>query len=101
MFEHRTDPLLSRSQFIRRLGRQLLRGGLLLSLMLLIGIMGYHFFESLSWIDSIFNASMILSGMGPANELHTTGGKLFASVYAIFSGVVFIAMMGLLLTPVM
>ena len=60
---------------------------------------GYHGLEGLSWIDSFLNAAMILSGMGPANELHTVGGKLFAGIYAIFSGVIFISMAAVLLAP--
>ncbi len=65
-----------------------------------IGILGYHFLEGLSWINSLLNASMILGGMGPVNPLQTTAGKLFASFYALFSGVVFIAAMGVLAAPI-
>lgn len=68
---------------------------------LAIGMLGYRGLEGLSWIDSFLNAAMILSGMGPANELHTTGGKLFAGCYAIFSGVIFITMAALLFGPVL
>lgn len=65
-----------------------------------IGIVCYHQLESLSWIDSFLNASMILGGMGPVNEMHTEAGKLFAGCYALFSGIFFIAMAGILLAPV-
>jgi len=67
---------------------------------LLIGVAGYHFTEGLPWLDSLLNASMILGGMGPVNELHTSGGKLFASFYALFSGIIFLASVAILLAPV-
>lgn len=63
------------------------------------GILGYHEFKGLTWIDATVNASMILGGMGPVNELHTTAGKLCASIYALFSGLAFIAVMSVLLAP--
>jgi hypothetical protein len=64
-----------------------------------IGILGYHFFEGFSWIDSTVNAAMILGGMGPVNPLTTNGGKLFASLYALFSGIVFLVAVAVLLAP--
>jgi hypothetical protein len=67
---------------------------------LLIGIAGYHWLAGLNWIDSLLEASMILGGMGPINPIRTTSAKLFASGYALFSGLVFIGLMGILLTPV-
>lgn len=67
---------------------------------LVIGILGYRLTEGFSWIDALLNASMILSGMGPANELKTNGGKLFASFYALFSGIVFITTAGIVLAPI-
>lgn len=60
---------------------------------------GYHATEGLSWIDALLNASMILGGMGPVSEIRTTAGKLFASAYALFSGVLFLAVAGVLLAP--
>jgi len=67
---------------------------------LFIGVSGYHFFENLPWLDALLNASMILGGMGPVDTLKTVGGKLFASFYALYSGLVLIGLMGLLLAPV-
>jgi hypothetical protein len=67
---------------------------------LFIGIFGYHFVAQLSWIDALVNASMLLGGMGPVNELHTTGAKLFASFYALFAGIVFLVSVGLLFAPI-
>ena len=66
-----------------------------------LGIGGYHWIAGLGWIDSVLNAAMILGGMGPVDRLDTTGAKLFAAAYAIFSGLVFISVMGVVLAPVM
>jgi hypothetical protein len=65
-----------------------------------IGMVGYHYLESLSWIDSLLNASMILGGMGPVNALQTDAGKIFASFYALYSGIILLASVGVLATPV-
>ncbi|HXY55229.1 MAG TPA: hypothetical protein VEM40_11235 [Nitrospirota bacterium] len=64
------------------------------------GIAGYHYFEGLPWMDAFVNAAMILGGMGPVNELHTTAGKLFAGCYALYSGMVFLVAAGVLFAPV-
>jgi hypothetical protein len=70
-----------------------------LAISLVIGIIGYHYTSNIAWIDSVHNASMILSGMGPVVTIGSTGGKLFSSGYALFSGVVFISNIGIILTP--
>ncbi|MDB5187973.1 MAG: hypothetical protein JWO50_493 [Candidatus Kaiserbacteria bacterium] len=101
MFEHRHEELLSRREFVRRMGRFALLGVLLIAISWLIGILGYHMLENMSWLDSVLNAAMILGGMGPVDQLHTTAGKLFASFYAIFSGVVFLASVAVLFAPVL
>lgn len=72
----------------------------LIAVALGIGMVGYHYSENMSWIDAFLNASMILSGMGPANTLATPGGKLFAGFYALFSGLAFIAIVVIMLSPV-
>lgn len=100
MFEHRRQPLLPRKAFFFRL---LHHTGIALGIIagsLFIGIIGYHELEGKSWIDSILNAAMILGGMGPVNQLNTSAGKLFASFYALFSGIVFLVVVALLLAPV-
>ncbi len=101
MFEQRTQPLASRTIFLQRFVRF---GSFALGIILVslgIGILGYHFIVGLSWVDSLLNASMLLGGMGPIDtDLQTTGAKLFASFYAIFSGVVFLVAIGILSTPV-
>ena len=100
MFEHHKQPLASRSDFTRRMLRfGLLTAGIIL-FSLGIGILGYHYLESLSWIDSLLNASMILGGMGPVNELRTNAGKVFASFYALYSGIVLLASVGVLAAPI-
>lgn len=99
MYEHRSRPLLSRIEFFFRVLRHGLLAIGILFIALGIGIFGYHGFEGMPWIDATLNASMILGGMGPVNALNTVGGKLFASAYALFSGVVFIGVMGLVFAP--
>jgi hypothetical protein len=100
MYEHHTEPLASPQVFARRLALNGLIGLLLLAFSLVIGILGYHFLESLSWVDSLLNASMILGGMGPVNPLNTEAGKIFASFYAIYSGVILLASVGILIAPI-
>jgi hypothetical protein len=99
MFEHRHQPLLSRPAFARRVGRSAATSGLLIGSSLAVGVLGYRFTADLSWIDALLNASMILTGMGPVSPLYTTGAKLFASFYALFSGVVFIASISVVIAP--
>ena len=101
VYEHRSQPLLSRAEFRRRL---FLHASIALSLMALalgIGVLGYRLTEGMPWLDALLNASMILGGMGPVTELHSDGGKVFASLYALFAGVVFIALTGVLLAPIL
>lgn len=75
-------------------------GLLFIGIALFFGMLGYHFFESMSWVDAFLNASMILSGMGPANTMMTSGGKIFAGCYALFSGLVFIAISVIIFSPI-
>ena len=100
IYEHKSQPLLPKPLYLKRLITHGLIALFLLAIALGTGICGYHFLESFSWIDSLLNASMILGGMGPVGELKTDAGKYFASGYAIFSGVVFIAVAGILVAPV-
>ncbi len=99
MFEHRKDQLLSRSAFIARI---MWSAGIALGLVtasLAIGAFGYHETVGLTWIDAILNAAMILTGMGPVNQINTTSGKLFATLYALYSGVAFLTMAAVLFAP--
>jgi len=100
MYEHRSTPLLPLRKFVHRVVGHVALSALVLVGSLAIGVIGYHVFEGFSWIDSLLNASMILGGMGPVNELHTSAGKFFASFYALFSGVVFLVGAGIIVAPV-
>jgi hypothetical protein len=99
-FERHDQPLLSRREFTLRVLRHTAAGIGVLVVSLMIGVLGYHFFENLSWLDALLNASMILGGMGPVNPIVTPAGKVFASLYAIFSGMVFLAVAGVMMAPV-
>src|SRR5207247_6128923 len=90
MYEHRSELLLTRAQFFRRMFKHALAVGGVLAVSLGLGVLGYHGFEGLPWLDALLNASMILGGMGPVDPLKSTGGKLFASFYALFSGIIFL-----------
>lgn len=72
----------------------------LVSASLAIGVAGYHYLGELGWVDSLLNASMILGGMGPVDPLRTLQAKLFAAFYALFSGIVFLGVAGIMLAPV-
>ena len=99
MYETRSKRLVSRMEFFFRVIRHGVFALGVVFVTLVIGILGYHGFEGIPWTDAILNASMILGGMGPVDTLHTVGGKLFASAYALFSGVLFIGIMGIILAP--
>jgi hypothetical protein len=99
MYEHRTQPLLTRAQFALRVTGHFGYSLLACAIALAAGVLGYHILGSLNWVDSLLNASMILGGMGPVDPLKTDAAKVFASLYALFSGLVFIGLLGLLLAP--
>lgn len=99
MFEHRTDPLLPAHRFFWRAVGFLGLSAAVIGLALGIGVLGYHHFGGLPWIDALVNASMILGGMGPVDPITSHAGKLFASAYALFSGLLFIGAASLVLTP--
>lgn len=99
MYEHRRHRLLPWPWFIRRASRHLLWGVAIVFAAVGVGTVGYHSAGHLGWLDSFLNASMILSGMGPVDRMETSAGKLFAALYALFSGVVFIGVMGIILAP--
>ena len=100
MFEHRNEPLISRRHFVRRLARHGLWGLLIVGGSLGIGMIGYHALAGFSWVDSLLNASMLLGGMGPVGDLPNDAAKIFASAFALYSGIVFLVLAGLLLGPV-
>ncbi len=99
MFESRTDPIAPRFVFVRRMIKFATIALVVIGIALGLGILGYHYIAKFSWIDSLLNASMILGGMGPMGDLPSDASKVFASVYALFSGLVFISVMGIVLAP--
>ena len=98
-YERRAQPLASRRKFYLRLARSGMLAVGLVAVSLLIGMMGYHVFEGMSWIDAFLNASMLLGGMGPVDNPKTYGGKLFAGAYALYCGLLVIISTGILLAP--
>ena len=100
MFERKHETVASPAVFAKRMvGAVGLSLGLILPA-LFIGIAGYHWIDNLDWVDALLEASMILGGMGPVNPLHNDAAKIFASGYALFSGLVLIGVMGIILTPI-
>jgi hypothetical protein len=99
-FEHFSRPLLSRAAFLRRFSLSALIGVALIGVSLAFGILGYHGLERLSWMDSFLNASMILGGMGPIWSPHTDAGKIFAGLYALYSGLAVLVIAGITFAPV-
>ena len=99
-FEYKNQPLLPREAYLRRVFRNFGAAIALILFSLLLGMWGYHYWESQPWIDAFANASMILSGMGPLDSLKTEGGKIFAGLYALYSGLVLVLASGIVLAPV-
>jgi hypothetical protein len=99
MFEKLHDELATMREFLARIVYSLGAGVLLIVMAELVGMIGYHSLEGMSWVDAFLNASMILSGMGPMSALHTNAGKIFAGLYALFSGLIFIAIIGIIFAP--
>ncbi len=99
MFEHRKDRLLPRSAFIIRIIWSAVIALGLVIVSLAIGAFGYHETLGLPWVDAVLNAAMILTGMGPVNQINTTSGKLFATFYALYSGVAFLSTAAVLFAP--
>lgn len=98
-FEHRRQPLLSRTAFFRRWALFAIIGLGLIAGSLAIGMLGYHLLEGMPWLDAYLNAAMLLGGMGPVGELHHAAGKIFAGLYAMFSGLVLLVSVGVMLAP--
>lgn len=100
LFEHKSEPLLSRPAFFGRILRMSAAAMGLVVLGLSVGALGYRMTEGWSWLDATLNAAMILTGMGPVQELRTASGKIFAIVYALWSGVAFLSVIALILAPI-
>jgi len=100
-YETRTERLLPRPIFMRRLLLHVAVSAILVLVSLAIGIAGYAYFESLPWRDGFLNSAMLLGGMGPVDGPKTDGGKLFAGFYALYAGLVFIVTVGVALAPIL
>jgi len=98
-YEHRQQRPLPRGHFINRMVQHAAWGALVIALSDLLGTMGYHYF-GFNWVDSFLNASMLLGGMGPIGELPNDGAKIFAALFALYSGLVLLLLAGLMLSPV-
>ncbi len=107
MFEHKTQPLLSGNQFVGRAFKFAFFSAALILASLLVGMAGYHLTAGIGWTDAFYNASMILTGMGPALNIEELAPerqddvRIFAGIYALYSGVVFLAASGLILSPLL
>ena len=99
MYEHKSQKLAPLPIFYGRVFKSFALGMGVIFVCLMIGILGYHYTDNIGWLDSLHNASMILSGMGPVVEIKSVTGKWFSSMYAIFSGVMFITNIGIILAP--
>jgi hypothetical protein len=100
MYERHDEPLLPRRKFVLRVLRGLALGVAVVAFSLTMGACGYHFLEELPWLDATLNASMILTGMGPVDPVRSTGGKVFAIGFSLYSGVVFLGVGALVLAPI-
>ena len=100
MFERKKKPILSNKKFVKRILRNFIWSSLILLFSLLIGTLGYYFFAELSFVDAFYNSCMILTGMGPVNKIDCIEGKLFASFYALFSGLAFLTTIAVFLAPI-
>ena len=100
MYEPFRAPLLSRAQFYARFFRHFAAAAGMVVFSLALGMQGYEHYESLPWRDAFLNSAMLLGGMGPVNAPRTDGGKIFAGMYALYAGLVFIVVAGTLVAPV-
>jgi hypothetical protein len=98
--ERMRQPLAPVGVFFKRLGRNFLVATGVVAFSLALGTLGYHYFGGVGWVDGFLNAAMILTGMGPVDRMQTTEGKLFAAFYALYSGLAFLTMVVVLVTPI-
>jgi hypothetical protein len=98
--ERRTQPLAPHRLFLKRVWRNFLASVGIVTFSLALGTTGYHYIGGLSWLDGLLNSSMILTGMGPVDRMETVEGKLFATFYALYSGLAFLTMMAVVIAPI-
>lgn len=99
-YEHKGEPIVSREAFLRRLGRNAVVALSIIGVSLVAGIIGYRTLEGMDWIDAFLESAMLLGGMGPIHAPATVAGKLFAGVYALYSGILVIGTAGIILAPI-
>ncbi len=99
-FERKNEPLAPFGRFLLRLWRCFVITLGIVGFSLVLGTTGYHFLGNLSWIDSLLNSAMILTGMGPVDKLDSTAAKLFATFYALYSGIAFLSLVAVILAPI-
>ncbi len=100
MYERYTQPLLPRRKYLKRLGRSTAAGGAMIAASLAIGILGYHALNHLGWVDSFLEASMIMAGMGPIAQMHSSTAKIFSGIYALYCGLTLLSTTALILSPI-
>ena len=100
MYEHHVQRLISRRAFVQRMLRHGGYAAVIVAISLLIGMSGYRLFDGLSWTDAFVNAAMLLGGMGPVDTLRNSAAKVFAGAFALYAGLVFVAVTSLMLAPV-
>ena len=98
--ENKSQPLAPLPVFFARVAKNFLITLGIVAFSLLIGTIGYHYFGNVGWLDGLLNAAMILTGMGPVDKMETTGGKLFATFYALYSGIAFLTLVAILMAPI-
>lgn len=101
LYEHRNSRPITRAAFAGRFARHAAVALGLMILSLGIGIAGYEYFEDLPWRDAFLNSAMLLGGMGPVDPPQTPAGKIFAGLYALYAGLVFLFVAGVLLVPLL
>jgi hypothetical protein len=100
MYERKSQPPIPPQRFARRMLRHVVAAVAVLVLSLVLGIAGYEYFERLPWRDAFLNSAMLMGGMGPVDAPRTDGGKVFAGLYALYAGLVFLVASGLVFAPV-
>ncbi|WP_452232259.1 hypothetical protein [Lacinutrix sp. MEBiC02595] len=99
-FEHKNNQILPFKNFVLRVLKYFLFSIVFIAFSLSIGTIGYHHYAHISWVDSFYNASLILTGMGPVDAMPTDEAKLFASFYALFSGIAFLSTVAVIFAPI-
>ncbi|HUN24625.1 MAG TPA: hypothetical protein PK299_15965 [Anaerolineales bacterium] len=100
MYENKKKPLLKRKAFFRRMVNHLAAAGTIMFISLAVGMIGFHFAEGKLWLDAFLESAMLLGGMGPVSAPQTPSGKLFAGLYALYAGLVFLLVAALIITPI-